>query len=67
MLQEAYVNPVLRGELLNLIDVDGLRSLVINTLGFLELLSTPSSALSTDHGILKAKAHQTHLLPKAPE
>jgi len=62
-LQAAYMNPILRPLLDELISVPELQSLLDKTLAFLDLVATKSSALRIDWRILKATGEFTGLLP----
>jgi hypothetical protein len=53
VLQAAYMNPILQPLLLQHITTDDLRVLYDHTIRFLELIASPSSALTLDWKILK--------------
>jgi hypothetical protein len=52
-LSAAYMNPILSSIVLEVVNKDELEDLLIKTLEFLNLNSTPTSALSIDYKLLK--------------
>lgn len=61
-LQAAFVNPILKTLLERIISKEELVELTRNTMAFLQLLATPSSALHSDWKILRAMSLRSGLL-----